>query len=136
MVSIVVSAPDTLSPPPDAGVWGAVLLTALGATAFGFWGQTWAQAHLAPTRAAVVMTMEPVWAATFAVVLGGETLGLRALIGGALVLVAMVGVEYASAKPAADAAASAAPPAPSVLPELPAVPEDGPPPTRELIAVC
>ena len=47
VVSIVISAPDTLAPPPDAGVWGAILLTALGATAFGFLGQTWAQAHLA-----------------------------------------------------------------------------------------
>ena len=34
--------------------------------------QTWAQARLAPTRAAVIMTMEPVWAGVFAVLLGGE----------------------------------------------------------------
>src|SRR5206468_1004065 len=36
VVSIVAAAPDSLAPPPDAGVWGAILLTALAATAFGF----------------------------------------------------------------------------------------------------
>ena len=35
-------------------------------------GQTWAQAHLPPTRAAIIMSMEPVFAALFAVLLGGE----------------------------------------------------------------
>ena len=93
VVSIVVSAPDTLSPPPDAGAWGAVLLTALGATAFGFWGQTWAQAHLAPTRAAVVMTMEPVFAGVFGVAIGGDHLGARTVAGALLVLAAMYLVE-------------------------------------------
>src|SRR5438270_5228946 len=33
VVSIVFAAPETLSPPPDAGAWGAVLLTSLAATA-------------------------------------------------------------------------------------------------------
>ena len=32
-------------------------------------GQTWAQAHLPPTRAAIIMSMEPVFAALFAVLL-------------------------------------------------------------------
>ena len=34
--------------------------------------QTWAQAHLPPTRTAIIMSMEPVFAALFAVLLGGE----------------------------------------------------------------
>ena len=54
--------------------------------------QTWAQAYLAATRAAVVMTMEPVAAAGFAVAFG-EALTLRIVIGGALVLAAMYVVE-------------------------------------------
>ena len=37
-------------------------------------GQTWAQAHLSPTRTAIIMSMEPVFAAFFAVLLGGEAL--------------------------------------------------------------
>ena len=36
-------------------------------------GQTWAQAHLPPTRAAIIMSMEPVFAALFAVLFGGES---------------------------------------------------------------
>jgi drug/metabolite transporter (DMT)-like permease len=103
VVSIVVSAPDTLAPPPDAGVWGAILLTSLAATAFGFLGQTWAQAHLQPTRAAVVMTMEPVFAGVFGVAIGGDRLGPRTVIGALLVLAAMYLVELGPRR-GADAA--------------------------------
>ena len=47
---------------------------ALAAGALALWAQTWAQAHLAATRAAIVMALEPVFAAFFAVTLGGESL--------------------------------------------------------------
>lgn len=93
VVSIVAAAPDTLRPPPDAGVWGAVLLTAVAATAVAFFVQTWAQAHLHPTRAAVVMTMEPVFAGVFGVAIGGDDLTGRTVAGALLVLVAMYVVE-------------------------------------------
>src|SRR3954470_17494428 len=93
IVSIVASAPDTLAPPPDAGVWGAILLTSLAATAFGFFVQTWSQAHLAPARAAVVMTMEPVFAGVFGVTVGTDRLGPRIVVGSVLVLAAMFLVE-------------------------------------------
>jgi drug/metabolite transporter (DMT)-like permease len=73
----------------------AVLYLALVAGVLTMFAQTWAQARLAPERAAVVMTAEPVWAALFAVLLGGETLGHRMLLGGALVLAAMYLVEGA-----------------------------------------
>ena len=86
----VVAVPGGLVVPPDASVWGALALTALAATALAFVVQTWAQSHLPPTRAAVVMTMEPVFSGVFAVVLAGEVLGARTLVGAALVLVAMV----------------------------------------------
>ena len=93
VVSIVGAAPDTLRPPPDAGVWGAVLLTAVAATAVAFFVQTWAQAHLPPIRAAVVMTMEPVFAGVFGVAVGGDRLGVRTVTGALLVLAAMYVVE-------------------------------------------
>ncbi|MDQ1695529.1 MAG: hypothetical protein QOJ03_882 [Frankiaceae bacterium] len=92
-VCVVVSAPETLRPPPDAKAWGAVLLTALAATAVGFFVQTWAQAHLQPTRAAVVMTMEPVFAGVFGVAIGGDDLSGRTVAGALLVLAAMYLVE-------------------------------------------
>ena len=91
----VVAAPGGLALPPDASVWGALALTALAATALAFVVQTWAQAHLAPTRAAVIMTMEPVFSGIFAVLVAGEVLGIRALLGGALVLSAMLLTELA-----------------------------------------
>jgi drug/metabolite transporter (DMT)-like permease len=93
LLSIVIAAPSSLAPPPDAAVWGAVLVTAIAATALAFFIQTWAQSHLAPTRAAVVMTMEPVFAGIFGVAFGGDTLGARIVAGAALVLVAMYAVE-------------------------------------------
>lgn len=93
VVSVVISAPDTLAPPPDAKVWAAVLLTAIAATAVAFFVQTWAQAHLPPTRAAVVMTMEPVFAGLFGVTFGGDDLTTRTVLGALLVLAAMYLVE-------------------------------------------
>jgi drug/metabolite transporter (DMT)-like permease len=86
----VVAVPGGLVVPPSASVWGALAVTALGATALAFVVQTWAQSVLAPTRAAVIMTMEPVFSGLFAVVLAGERLGPRTLLGAALVLVAML----------------------------------------------
>jgi drug/metabolite transporter (DMT)-like permease len=103
VVSAIAAAPDTLAPPPDAGVWGAILLTSLAATAIGFFVQTWAQAHLAPTRAAVVMTMEPVFAGVFGVAFGGDDLTARVVVGALLVLTAMFLVEIGP-RQGADAA--------------------------------
>ncbi|WP_267222415.1 DMT family transporter [Dyella silvae] len=81
--------------PPDAGAWAAVLYMALFAGAGAMLVQTWAQAHLSPTRAAIVMTLEPVFAAGFAVTFGHDALTWRMLAGGALVLAAMYLVELA-----------------------------------------
>jgi drug/metabolite transporter (DMT)-like permease len=93
VLSIVIAAPTSLAPPPDASAWGAVLVTAVAATALAFFIQTWAQAHLPPTRAAVVLTMEPVFAGIFGVAIGGDTLGPRTVLGAIFVLVAMYMVE-------------------------------------------
>lgn len=69
--------------------WAVLAYMALISGALAMVVQTWAQAHLSATRAAIVMTAEPVWAAGFAVAFGGETLGGRALLGGGCVLAAM-----------------------------------------------
>jgi drug/metabolite transporter (DMT)-like permease len=86
----LVAVPGGLVVPHDASVWGALALTSLRATAPAFLVQTWAQAHLEPTRAAVIMTMEPVFSGVFAVLLAGEVLGLRTVLGAVLVLAAML----------------------------------------------
>jgi drug/metabolite transporter (DMT)-like permease len=94
-----VAVPGGLATPPDLQVWAALAVTALAATALAFVVQTWAQAHLAPTRAAVIMTMEPVFSGLFAVALAGEVLGVRALVGAGLVLAAMLLTQTPPAQP-------------------------------------
>ncbi|MDX6286721.1 MAG: hypothetical protein QOG53_2206 [Frankiales bacterium] len=89
----ICAAPDSLAPPPDLKVWGAILLTGLAASAFGFLIQTWAQAHLRPVRTAVVLTMEPVFAGIFGVLVDGDDLGVRTVLGAVCVIVAMIFVE-------------------------------------------
>jgi drug/metabolite transporter (DMT)-like permease len=83
VVTLVGALPGGVMLPQRAGDWAAVAYMALGASALALVAQTWAQAHLAPARAAVVMTMEPVFAAVFAVALGGEAVTARMLVGGA-----------------------------------------------------
>lgn len=93
VVCFVATIPDGVVLPSTTGDWAAVLYMALVAGALTMAGQTWAQAHLPPTRTAIIMSMEPVFATFFAVLLGGESLTIRMLIGGALVLAAMLIVE-------------------------------------------
>ena len=93
VVSLIAAAPGGIELPHDAGAWTAVLYMALMAGAVAIWAQTWAQSHLPATRAAIVMTLEPVFAAGFAVGLGGESLTARMILGGAMVLAAMYTVE-------------------------------------------
>jgi drug/metabolite transporter (DMT)-like permease len=75
--------------PPDGGVWATVIFTAVFATAVAFVVQTWSQAHMGTTKVAVILTMEVVFAAFFAIIFGGETLTLQKALGGILVLLAM-----------------------------------------------
>ena len=87
------AVPGGLTVPDRTGDWLVLVHMALVAGALALVVQTWAQAHLAAARAAVIMTMEPVFAGLFAVLFGGEVLGLRVLLGGAMVLAAMYLVE-------------------------------------------
>jgi drug/metabolite transporter (DMT)-like permease len=75
--------------PPDNGVWATVIFTAVVCTAVAFVIQTWSQAHMSTTKVAVILTMEVVFAAFFAIVFGGETLTLQKALGGVLVVFAM-----------------------------------------------
>ena len=92
-VALVGALPGGLTLPEGGAQWTSLLYMALVAGAAALWAQTWAQSHLSATRAAIVMTMEPVFAAFFAVLFGGESLRARMLVGGGLVLAAMYVVE-------------------------------------------
>lgn len=93
VICLVVSAPGGIVLPDNGRDWLSVLYMAVFPAALALLGQTWAQAHLSATRTAIVMSMEPVFAAFFAVLLGGESLTMRMLTGGVLVLAAMLIVE-------------------------------------------
>ena len=93
VVCLVATAPDGIVLPDRGADWLSVVYMALVAGALAMLAQTWAQARLSPTRSALVMSMEPVFAAFFAVLLGGELLTGRMLTGGAMVLAAMLVVE-------------------------------------------
>ena len=65
--------PGGIVVPDTPGRWAALLYMVVFASIFALWAQTWAQAHLPATRAAIIMTLEPVFAASFAVALGNES---------------------------------------------------------------
>ena len=75
---------------PSASVWIAIVFTGIAASAVAFLTQTWAQSMISPTRAAVILTMEPVFAGIFGAVILGERLTPRGWIGAALILSAML----------------------------------------------
>lgn len=99
-LTLVPALPGGVTLPQQGADWAALLYMAVVAAVLAMLVQTWAQAHLSPTRAAIVMTMEPVWAAGFAVALGGESTTWRLLVGGGLVLAAMALVELRAPAPA------------------------------------
>jgi drug/metabolite transporter (DMT)-like permease len=95
-ISLIAAAPDGIILPPDSGVWITVGITAVLATAVAFLVQTWAQALVSPTRAAVIMTMEPVFAGVFGVVIGGNRLTVQVIAGAICILTAMIMVQRKS----------------------------------------
>ena len=101
VISLIAATPGGIAVPPDHGVWGVVGITGVLATAVAFFVQTWAQSLVSATRAAVVMTMEPVFAGLFAVVIGGNQLTLRTLGGAACILAAMFIINLKSGRSAA-----------------------------------
>ena len=75
-----------LTVPTSLSAWAAITYMALAAALGAMVAQTWAQAHLSATTAAIIMVTEPVFAAFFALLFGGEALSVRLVVGGALIL--------------------------------------------------
>ncbi|WP_426244171.1 DMT family transporter [Nocardioides sp. LHG3406-4] len=95
VVCFVATIPDGIVLPSTGRDWLSVVYMAVFAGALALVAQTWAQAHLPPTRSAIIMSMEPVFAALFAVLLGSESVTGRLLLGGSMVFAAMLVVELA-----------------------------------------
>ena len=92
-VCSLAAAPGGVTLPSRGADWLSIGYMAVFAGALALLGQTWAQAHLPPTRTAIIMSMEPVFAAFFAVLAGQDALTVRMVAGGGLVLAAMLWVE-------------------------------------------
>lgn len=78
----------------------AALLTGVLATAVAFSVQVWAQQHTSPSHAAIVFTLEPVFAALTSFIFLHERLGLRALLGAVLILAGILLAEFKGPAPA------------------------------------
>lgn len=95
---------DGLSAPRSAATWASVLYVAVVATCVGLAVQAWAQGALSAVTAAVIMTMEPLFAAALAVAIAGEVLTPTAWLGGLLVVASMAVAEI-GARQCCDATA-------------------------------
>jgi drug/metabolite transporter (DMT)-like permease len=77
----------------------AVLVTALGSTAFGFSAQTWAQQYTSPTHTAILISLEPVFAAITSWIVAREHLGSRILLGAGLIFAGILLAELKGTTP-------------------------------------
>lgn len=95
------AAAPHFEPPAGGGVWLAIGVTGVFASALAFFVQTWAQVHLTASRTALVLATEPAWALAFSVLLTGQRLDAVQGAGAALVLAAILGHELLAGRAAA-----------------------------------
>jgi drug/metabolite transporter (DMT)-like permease len=78
--------------------WGAVAVTGVVASAVAISLQAWAQARTSPVRAALIFSLEPVFAAGLSAGLGQEVLTAREVLGGAVIVVGVLVGELGGAR--------------------------------------
>jgi drug/metabolite transporter (DMT)-like permease len=88
-LACLVASPFTGGLAMPAAALGAAAFTGVFATALAFFAMVWAQRIVSPTRAALILLLEPVFAAVMARATG-ESLPATAVAGGALILLAVV----------------------------------------------
>ena len=91
--TVVAVAVGDLEKPEGSTVWSALIVTALIASALGFFVQTFAQQHAPPARTALILASEPAFAGLFGWLLANERLGPVEWTGAALIMAAIVAVE-------------------------------------------
>ncbi|MHB9150792.1 MAG: DMT family transporter [Thermoleophilia bacterium] len=96
LVGWVFGAPLSLGAVREPQVLLALAVTALFASAAAFYIQTFAQKYASPTRTAVILTMEPVFAGFFGYALAGEHLSVAGWVGAAAILCGMLISEFRS----------------------------------------
>lgn len=94
VTTLIPALADGYQPAPDFSVWFAILFTAIFSTALAFFVQTWAQSIMDASRVSIILTTEVLFTAMLAVAIGQEVLAPKTIIGGVLMLAAMVWVEW------------------------------------------
>lgn len=89
---------ETLTLALPATAWAAIAFTGVVATALVLSIQTTAQQFTSPTHTAVIFALEPVFAALFGFLLAGDRLGVREILGCALILAGMLAAESGDGK--------------------------------------
>lgn len=87
---VLAGLPGGIQLPTSTADWLAVAYLAILCGALAVVLQIWAQSRVEATRAAVIMSSEPIWAAAFAIGVGQEELVWRTLVGGAALVLAMM----------------------------------------------
>ena len=95
LLTFIATIPNGFKAPPDTGVWGAIIFTAIFATALAFIIQTWTQSFMPATTVAVILTLESVFAAGFGLAFLEERATFRIITGGILVILAMYIIIFA-----------------------------------------
>jgi drug/metabolite transporter (DMT)-like permease len=87
------AATTGLEPPHGTSVWLALAVTAIFASALGFFVQTWAQREAPPARTALILASEPAFGGLFGYLLAGDRLSTTAWLGAVLIMLAILAVE-------------------------------------------
>ena len=98
LLSLATGGPSVSS---DGMVWLSIAILVLFASCLGFFAQTWVQSKVSATRAAIILTMEPVFAGIAGVTIGTDDLSKRLVAGALCILTAMYLVELRPNKPEA-----------------------------------
>jgi len=83
----------TIPPKLSPTLLVALGITSVFATVFAFFVQTYAQQFTTPAKTAIIFTAEPVSAGVFGYFYGGEPLGVTQILGGGLIVGAILIVE-------------------------------------------
>lgn len=84
--------------PDNAATWAVMVALGLVCGAFPFVAQPLAQSYTSPEHTALILSMEPVFGALFAVVMLSEAMSLQAICGAVLVLASVLLTTYRPAR--------------------------------------
>lgn len=79
--------------PASKDVFAAIIFMAVVGTCLGYFAQTWVQSLIGPTKTAIILTTEPVFAGIAGVTIGSDVVTWKMMVGAALILIGTYVVE-------------------------------------------